>query len=826
MNKISKFYSTIALILLGLTSLFASAQDNTRKVYSMNQNWNFQLGDVPDAYKTDFNDGNWRKLNVPHDWSIELPLDEKAPSKGSGGFAISGISWYRKTFKMPSFKPGQQVRIEFDGVYMRSEVWLNGQYLGKRPSGYVSFSYDLTPHLVKGTNVLAVKVDNSIQPNSRWYTGSGIYRDVRLVVFDPLHIKHWGVYATTPEVSAEKAVVKVHTSIANANNKDKNGSLLAILHDAKGVEVARSKTSFNIGKKSETEVLQDIIVANPELWDLESPYIYSLSTIVLDANGKPLDELTTPIGIREIAYDVDKGFLLNGKNVKMKGVNLHHDGGSVGAAVPAQIWVRRLKILKEGGCNAIRTAHNPMAPEFYDLCDQMGFLVMNEAFDEWKESKGPLGTHTFFDEWYERDLTDFIHRDRNHPSVVMWSAGNEIKEQYSEGGDKVLKMLVDIFHREDPTRPVTAGCDHIAVDDRPTTPEFLALLDIVGYNYVDRWRNRTESLYSVDRHDHPNWKMVSTESSGLGGDRGAYYMGNDANIVKPRYNTSMIQIEQRWKFTSLYDYVVGDFMWTGFDYYGETNRYPSRGASYGIIDNCGFPKDGYYFFQSHWNKDSEAMIHLFPHWNWEGREGQVIPVLCYSNCDAIELFVNGKSYGEKRMEFPRQGMTERYGHYDKPRINPTTADLHVSWDVPYEPGTLKAVGKRNGEVVVTEEISTSGNPAKIRLTVDRTTITNSSDDVAHCVVEILDAAGNVVPVANNSIEFEIEGNAKIIGIENGNMGDISPVKTTKRNAFNGLCLAIIQSETPGKITVKATSDGLESASVDIEIEETDTIPSL
>lgn len=822
---IRKIFISAFLSLVFLCQI-SSAQNKVRQVYSMDQNWSFYLGDADGAYRINFNDNNWRKLDVPHDWSIELPIQADAPSKGSGGFAVTGIGWYRKTFTMPAIKSGQQVRIEFDGIYMRSEVWINGQFLGKRPSGYVSFSYDLTPYLTKGKNTIAVKVDNSLQPNSRWYTGSGIYRHVRLVISNPLHIKQWGVYATTPEVSKEKALVKVRTSVANASTQGQKGSLLATINNADGIEVARSQTWFDVSKESETELLQEIKVTNPELWDLESPYMYSLNSIVLDSKGKQVDELTTLIGIREIVYDVDKGFLLNRKNVKMKGANVHHDGGSVGAAVPAKVWERRFQILKDGGCNAIRTSHNPMAPEFYDLCDKMGILVMNEAFDEWQIGKVPEGINKFFDEWYERDLTDFIHRDRNHPSVVMWSAGNEIREQPKEDGYKVLEKLVDVFHREDPTRPVTAGCDNIAADGGSTTLEFLKGMDIVGYNYVDRWRKRTELMYSIDRHAHPEWKMVSTESGGLGGTRGSYFMGNDPDVVNPRYNTNMIPVEQRWKFTTMYDYVIGDFMWTGIDYYGETFRFPSRGSSAGIIDNCGFPKDGYYFFQSHWNKDGEAMVHLFPHWNWKGREGQIIPILCYSNCDAIELFVNGKSYGEKRIEFPRQGMTERYGHYDKPQINPTTGDLHVSWDVPYEPGTIKAVGKRDGKVVVEEELKTTGAPEKVRLTVDRATIKNSPDDVVHCTVEILDANGNIVPTADNVVQFEIKGNAKIIGVENGNMSDIDPVKTNKRKAFNGLCLAIVQSKTPGKITVKATSEGLEGESVDIEIEKSEALPSL
>jgi len=822
----SKNLLITAFLSLVFLSQVCSAQRNTRQVYSMDQNWSFFLGDEEDAYQTNFNDNDWRKLDVPHDWSIEIELDKDAPARGSGGFAVTGIGWYRKTFTMPALKTDQQVRIEFDGIHMRSEVWINGHSLGKRPSGYVGFAYDLTPYLTKGENTIAVKVDNSLQPNSRWYTGSGIYRHVRLVISNPLHIKHWGVFATTPEVSEEKAIVNVKTAVSNASPQVKKGSLLATINNAEGIEVARSQAWFEVGNDAETEIEQQIKVTNPELWDLDSPYMYTLNTIVFDANGKQVDELTTPIGIREIVYDVDKGFLLNGKNVKMKGVNVHHDGGPVGAAVPAQVWARRFQILKDGGCNAIRTAHNPMAPEFYDLCDQMGLLVMNEALDEWQIGKVEQGINTFYDEWYERDVTDFIYRDRNHPSVVMWSAGNEIREQPKPEGYKVLDKLVEIFHKEDPTRLVTAGCDNIAADGGSTTPEFLEGMDIVGYNYVDRWRDRTELMYSIDRHAHPDWLMVSTESSGLGGARGTYLIGDDPDVVNPRYNTNMIPIEQRWKFTTMYDYVIGDFMWTGIDYYGETWRYPSRGSSAGIIDNCGFPKDGYYFFQSHWDKDGDPMIHLFPHWNWEGREGQIMPVLCYSNCDAIELFVNGKSYGEKRMEFPRQGMTERWAHFDKPQVNPTTADLHVSWDVAYEPGTLKAVGKKDGEIVVVEELKTAGAPAKIRLSADRSAITNSADDVAHCTVEILDASGNIVPTADNLIKFEIKGDANIIGIESGNMRDVSMVKTNERKAFNGLCLAILQAEKAGKITVTATADGLESSSVEIEIEKAETIPSL
>lgn len=821
MNKIK--LTIISLFLVFSSSVFS--QKSARQVYSMDQDWKFHLGDIDGAEESSFNDNNWRILNVPHDWSIELAVEKDEPAGGNGGYLPTGKGWYRKTFTMPSIDSEKQVRIEFDGVHMNSEVWINNKYLGKRPNGYIGFSYILTPFLKKGENTIVVKVDNSLQPNSRWYTGSGIYRHVRLVIYNPLNIKKWGVYATTPEVSKESAIVKVLTSVENINQQNKQGSLLMFLSDSEGNEVARTQAWFEIDGNSDKELVQNIQVEAPELWSLESPHLYSLKTIILDSKEKQVDELTTTIGIREIKYDVDKGFLLNGERIKMNGINIHQDGGPVGVAVPARVWERRLEILKEGGCNAIRTAHNPMAPEFYDLCDQMGFLVMDEVFDEWQIGKVEQGYNKYFDDWYEKDLVDFIRHNRNHPSIVMWSTGNEIQEQFHEGGHEILKNLVDIFHREDPTRPVTLGCDHIAADNGATTPEFLELLDIVGYNYVDRWHERRELYYSIDRHAHPEWKMVGTESGGLGGVRGSYSLGNDPEIVSPDYNLRMIGTEQRWKFTSLYDYVIGDFMWTGIDYYGET-RWPSRGAGSGMIDNCGFPKDGYFFFKSHWKKEGEAMIHLFPHWNWEGREGQVIPVLCYSNCDAVELFINGKSFGEKRMEFPRQGNSQDWYRYDNPQIRPTTADFHLSWDVPYEQGVIKAVGKRNGETVVIEEIRTTGKPASIHLFADRTKITNHPEDVVHIIAEILDEHGNIVPTANNLINFEVEGNAKIIGIENGNMRDQNIVKLNKRKAFNGLCLAIISASDPGEIRVKATSKGLKSSGVDIEIEKAKVLPNL
>jgi len=576
-----------------------------------------------------------------------------------------------------------------------------------------------------------------------------------------------------------------------------------------------TESDFELNAGEQTELQQQMQVNSPNLWSIEKPVLYKLRSVVL-GDGKPLDEVNTAFGIRRIEYDVDRGFLLNGERVKMNGVCLHHDGGCVGAAVPVGVWERRLRILKKMGCNAIRTAHNPPAPEFLDLCDRMGFLVMDEAFDEWQIGKITNGYNKYFNEWSERDLIAMLHRDRNHPSVVMWSVGNEVREQPRQGGHEVLRKLVDICHREDPTRPVTQGCDNIAADGGSTTLEFLELLDIVGYNYVDRWHERRELYYSLDHHAHPNWKFVGTESVSVWGRRGGHSLGRDPNVVRANYTTGMIRAEQLWKFVSTRDYVIGDFMWTGIDYLGES-RWPGKNASSGVLDLCGFPKDSFYFYQSQWT--DEPMIHLFPHWNWPGREGQVIPVLCYSNCDAIELFLNGKSYGEKRLEFPRPGNAGSWYQYAKPPVNGTTADLHLSWDVPYEPGVLKAVGRKGGKEVCVKEVQTAGEPAAIRLSVDREAIAADAQDVVHITVEIIDAAGIVVPTADNLVHFKIEGEGRLISVDNGNPVDHDSFKADRRKAFNGLCLAILQStHKPGRIRLTARADGLKEASIEIKSE--------
>ncbi len=791
------------------------AQNSPRERILFNYDWKFQLDDQKGAENISFSDENWRTLDLPHDWSIEGKYSKDEPTGGSGGYLPTGIGWYRKHFSVSKNDLKKNIFIEFDGVYMNSDVWINGHHLGKYPYGYSSFQYELTKYLVDGQNIISVRVDNSAQPNTRWYTGSGIYRNVWLVKTNQLHISHWGVSITTTQVSKEAAKVAVNTMIENRNQKVGNVILKSIVVDENGKEIAQVVTPIKIESGVQKKTGQEINIISPELWSVEAPVLYNLYTMIFDGKNK-IDEVVTTFGIRNIEYNVDKGFFLNGNHVKMNGVCLHHDGGSVGAAVPIKVWERRLNILKQMGCNAIRTSHNPPAPEFLDLCDRMGFLVMDEPFDEWKYGKRKYGYHEYFDEWWKKDLVSMIYRDRNHPSIVMWSAGNEIPEQKSENGAAMLKMLVDVFHQEDPTRPVTLACDNIAADGGATTLEFLKGLDIVGYNYVDRWHERRELFYSIDRHDHPDWKMIGSEStSNSGGTRGGYSLGNDSSVVKPNYNFKMIDAEQLWKFVATHDYVIGDFMWTGIDYLGES-FWPAKNFDFGVLDLCGFPKDGFYFYQSQWTK--EPMIHLFPHWNWKGREGQVIPVLCYTNCDAAELFLNGRSFGEKRLEFPRQGNSGGWNLYDKTQVLPTTADLHLQWDVPYTPGVLKIVGKKDGKVAAIQEIHTTDSPYAIRLKADRNNISPDKTDIVHIEVSVVDKNGNIVPTANNLIKFEIEGEGKIIGVDNGDQFDHDSYKIPQRKVFNGLALVIIQSkDSKGEIKMKAVSDSLISAEIKINV---------
>ena len=783
----------LALAVLGFCVL-SSAQP--RKITNFDSNWKFSLGDQKNAQAPGFGDRSWRTLTLPHDWSVEGEIAQDNPGGGSVGYFPTGIGWYRKTFDVPGYNSSKLYSIEFDGVYMNSTVWVNGVEIGTWPYGYSSFSYDLTPVLKARGNVIAVRVDNAQQPNSRWYTGSGIYRHVRLVETSKAHFDTWGVFNYTDCIDGGKADVKVQATLSNAQAKALNAVVKHSAIDASGNVVASVERPVSVSAGAKVTVNQSLEIADAHLWDIEDPYLYTLRSEIIE-NGKSLDSVDDVLGVRTIVYDVDKGFFLNGKSYKMFGVNIHHDAGPVGAAVPERVWERRLELLKESGCNAIRTAHNAPSPEFLALCDKMGFFVMDEAFDCWQKGKNTYDYNKYYDDWYERDLTAMVARDRNHPSVVMWSVGNEIPDQMTEIGSTLAHNLIAICHRLDPTRLVTSGNDNIA-SNTPATPEFLAEFadDIVGYNYVDRWRTRRELMYSIDKAAFPDRRVVGTETGGNGGSRGEYTFGR---------GFSSLDTEMRWKFNLNYDYVIGDFMWVGIDYYGES-WWPSKGFTSGYLDNCGFKKDGFWFFQSIWTE--KPVLHLMPHWNWQGHEGEIMKVGCYTNCDEVELFVNGKSYGKKTIEFPRFGMNANWGVREERAKPGTTTDLHLEWDVEYQPGEIKAVGTKDGKTYE-EVIRTFGEPAQIKLSVDRPEFTDEPGDVAHVTVEILDKDGNLCKTASNNVKLNISG-AVLIGNENGNMRDLKSVKSPERNVWCGKSLAILKGQKAGTVTVTAESAGLAS----------------
>lgn len=779
------------------------AQPRSRE--NFNKNWRFFLGDAQNAKELNFDDSKWRVLNLPHDWSIEGAFDEKNPATTAGGALPTGIGWYRKTFIVPSESASKNVAIEFDGIYRNSEVWINGKYLGKRPYGYSAFQYDLTPYLKFGAvNEIAVKVDNSLQPNSRWYTGSGIYRNVWLTTTDKIAIAQWGVFVTTPKVSAEQATVNVKYLINNSAKNEK-AEVQSVVYNAKGKAVASVQSEVRLNRP-EVEHVQDLQVDQPQLWSVDNPYQYKVVTTIT-SNGKVMDNHETLFGIRYFNFDSATGFSLNGKPLKILGVCNHHDLGALGAAFNIRAAERQLELLKAMGCNAIRTAHNPPAAELLDLCDRMGFLVMDESFDMWKKKKNNQDYHKEFSEWSKRDVEDMVKRDRNHPSIIMWSIGNEIREQFDSTGISITKELVSYVKKLDPTRPVTS-----ALTENIPEKNFIyqsGALDVLSFNYkhVD---------YADLPKRFPGQKFISAETASALQTRGHYDMPSDSMRIWPKdgktkftegnpdwtgssYDNSYAYWgsphETVWNVVKRLPHMAGLFVWSGFDFLGEPHPYPwpARSSYYGIIDLAGFPKDVYYMYQSEWT--NKPVLHIFPHWNWE--VGKTVDVWAYyNNADEVELFLNGKSLGIKR----KQG-----------------DDIHIMWRVNYQPGTLKAVSRKNGKTVLTKEIKTAGAPAKIELIADRKKIKSDGTDLSFITVRVLDADGNLVPNADNLVKFNVKGQGFIAGVDNGYQASMESFKSPFRKAYNGMCLAIIQSkEKSGKITLQATSDGLKPASITIK----------
>ncbi len=820
---------TVAFIIL--FSGFANSKI-TRMIVDFNQNWKFKLNDTLIAgYTASLDDSNWRTLNLPHDWSIESDFGKDFPATAGGGALPGGLGWYRKTFTLDESDKGKRIFIEFDGVYRNSEVWVNGKSVGKRPNGYVSFRYDITAFVNTGaTNIIAVRVDNSKQPNSRWYSGSGIYRNVRLVISNPVHVDRYGTYITTPNINTDITEIAIECTVRNDMEVQNTVKVEQILYDEKRNDITKTSGNVIIAPGSSRQLLQSIMVPNPILWSIEHPYLYNLVTKVY-VKGVLKDEYETTVGIRSFTFDVTKGFFLNRKPMKINGVCNHHDLGALGAAINVRAMERQLEIMKDMGVNAIRTSHNPPAPELLDLCDRMGFLVMDEAFDMWKKSKTKYDYATDFDQWHEQDLVDQLKRDRNHPSVFAWSIGNEVGEQWGDTPAEVVDLqqanialnnkkvnstegqmgknaqltarLVELVKKTDPTRPVTAACN--GTDDN--NPLFKSeSLDLIGFNYH-------ENEFAGITARFPKTPFIVTESVSSLHTRGYYEFPSDSIRIWPVSWDKLFERplhlcsaydncrapwgsthENNLNIVKKYPHISGQFIWTGFDYLGEPTPFwwPSRSSFFGIVDLAGFPKDVYYLYQSEWT--NKAVLHIFPHWNWE--TGKTVDVWAYYNqADEVELYLNGVSLGKRS------------------KIND---EMHVMWRVNYEPGVLKAISRKKGEVVYIREITTATEPEKILLTVDHKEIKADGKDLAYVTVELLDKNGYPNPLSNQLVKFTVEGEGFIAGTDNGDQNDHNSLKKPERHLFNGKCLAIIQSNgATGEIKLKASIDGFKDEIITI-----------
>ena len=781
---------SISFTLLNLeTSALSADQKNIRITSNFDNDWRFLKGNAENAETLDFNDSAWRKLNVPHDWSIEGPFDENNKTGGAGGFLPSGISWYRKHFTVLEKDQAQKFFIEFDGVMGISDVWINGVHLGQRPSGYISFEYELTQNLDFGKdNVIAVRADTSLQPASRWYTGAGIYRHVRLVTKDTAHFSTDGIFVSTPQVSTDKAVVNISSEAVNQSKTAQNLSMQVDILDPNNKIVASAENkSGSINANQPTSFALTLEVKNPQLWQVEKGTMYR-AVVRLKSGKQILDDEIIPFGIREFHFDADTGFWLNGQNFKVFGACLHHDGSAFGAAVPLAVWEYRLNELRKLGVNAIRTAHNPPAPEFLDLADRMGFLVMDEMFDQWTVAKNPFDFHLYFNDWSKRDLRDTVRRDRNHPSIILWSAGNEIHDTpQPEIAIPILKGLVEEFHKNDSTRPVTQALFRPNVS-HDYDNGLADLLDVVGQNY------REKEILAAHKQK-PSRKIIGTENT------------NDlAQWVAMRDNPEY----------------AGQFIWVGIDYLGETQKYPNYAFGKGWLDRTATARPIAFQRQSWWTKTPMVYISrrvapaeksptdpgyevaeqrrtqtLFSDWTPKNLGKHEENVEIYSNCERVELFLNGKSLGEKSKPVD-----------DSPR----------NWKVEFETGTIKAVGKNNGKTVAEYELRTAGKPAKIVLSANKNSLANNWDDVAFVEAKIVDINGVIVPSANDSVTFKVEGAGVIAAVDSGDNTNIAPFQDVKRKAFQGIVFAYIKAnKNTGKITVSASAPNLTENKIEINV---------
>ncbi|HWC58811.1 MAG TPA: beta-galactosidase GalB [Verrucomicrobiae bacterium] len=840
---------SVFLLLTSPGSRAAEAVTSPRERTSFNDNWLFLQGDPSGATEelsytnkpprdftfaqTAFDDREWRRLNLPHDWAIEGPVKQEYAGE-TAKLKYWGPVWYRKHFQIPASDAAKNIFLDLDGAMSGSEVWLNGHPLGGWPYGYTSFELNLSPFIqFGGENVLAIRLDTPPDA-SRWYPGGGIYRNVWLVKTAPLHVVYSGTCVTTPKVKTSAADVQIMVNVANETMKPttasvKNEIFKLNLNGSRGKLVATSDaTGLSLTAHLTNSVTTHITINRPELWSVSQPNRY-VAIISIEQDGKVVDRYETPFGIRTMEFTVTNGFLLNGQRLPIHGVCLHDDLGPLGMALNTRARERQLELLKTIGCNAIRTTHNPPSPELLDLCDRMGFVVMAEAFDAWAEAKRPGDYHLFFPEWHERDLRAFIRRDRNHPSIIMWSIGNEVYEQHDADGWKLGKQLADLVQQEDSTRPVTMALHTV----ESSTNGFQNVVDVFGYNYKP-----TE--YAAFRKNNPNLPLIGSETSSCVSSRGEYFfpVSNDKKSGRADFQTSSYDVaapswaympDVEFKGQDQNPFVAGEFVWTGFDYLGEptpydhdtTNRLlftnpavqskwddvlkrggkievPSRASYFGIFDLCGFKKDRAFLYQSRW-QSNVPMAHLMPqNWNWPERVGQITPVQVYTSGDAAELFLNGKSLGVKH-----KGPFEYRLRWD---------------DVIYQPGTLKVVATRNGKKWAADTVKTIGPATKLELKADRTSIRADGQDLSFITLTIEDKNGLMVPNASNQIRFHIKGPGEIIATGNGDATSHDSFQSPEPKAFNGLCLAIVRAQAgeTGKIIIEAEADGLTLASITIK----------
>jgi beta-galactosidase len=813
--KDSRLWCVAALVVISLLpgAYAQSLTDlyNGERGRNFNAAWKFFRGDPAGAQAAGFGDASWRTVNLPHDWSIELTHYQNAPGGRDIGYLDGGTGWYRKSFTVPVADSGKKIFIDFDGVYMNCETWINGTSLGVHPYGYTSYEYDLTPYLHYGStvNVVAVRINNQ-QASSRWYTGSGIYRNVWLTKLNPVHVAYCGLFATTPVVGTGSATANISTDVRNESNAAQQVTVYTSISDAQGVvKSASASTVVTVNANAQSNFNQTLQIPNMQLWSITSPYLYRVKTIVSASSGAvQVDSFMTTLGVRYFKFDANTGFSLNGQNVKIQGTCMHQDLGCLGTAINYRAMQRQVEILKEMGCNAIRTAHNDASPEFYDICNRLGMLVMNETFDCWQTAKLPLDYARFFTQWAQTDLRGEVRRDRNNPCVILWSLGNEIFSPTVATGQNLRNWV----RMEDTTRPTTWACVSM---NQAIYQQVADVFDVAGYNY-------NPGMYAGDHTTYPNRKIFGSETAAVRRSRNVYVFpptrtfGNLVPDIGSCYDNSTgsggLTAEGDMKGHTGKAYVAGEFIWTGFDYIGE-NDWPTISNNDGIIDRCGFPKDVYFFYQSRWS--SKPMAHILPHWNWNTGDYYLtatdgvnidstaisgtftVPVLVYTNCDSAELFLNNNSLGKKGFQ--------------------ANGALHCAWDVPFAAGTLRVAAKRNGQVLAVDTVRTAGAPARVRLTADRTVIDANGEDLSFITADIVDANGVICPRAANTINFSLTGPGAIVGVDNGSSLDHSAYKTNTRQAFSGKCLAVVQSAglATGQISVTAISTGLTSGTVSV-----------